>query len=89
MNVQSLILVVGSFLSNSYRLCSNDDQGYVNNDDQFTRKTAIAQDQFLDLANWCSQSLGTISILSFANKLVALQWEDQHFNHSRNLIADL
>ena len=24
---------------------------YVNNDDQFTRKTAILQDQFLDLVN--------------------------------------
>ena len=26
-------------------------QDYVNNDDQFTRKTAISQDKFLDLAN--------------------------------------
>ena len=56
---------------------------YVNNDDQFTRKTAILQNMFLELIN----PLGTRLIHCFTNKLMALQWEFQHLQHSRNLYA--
>ena len=47
---------------------------YVNNDDQFTRKTAIPQDKFFDLVNLVLTTIWTVLILSFANKLIALQW---------------
>ena len=49
---------------------------YVHNDhDQSTRKTAIPQDKFLDLANLVL----TITVLSFTNNLTALQWEVMRF----------
>ena len=35
----------------SYNWCAKHNQGSVNNDDQFTRKTVIPQDKFLDLVN--------------------------------------
>ena len=47
---------------------------YVNNDDQFTRKTAIPQDKFFDLVNLVLTTIWTVLILSFTNKLIALQW---------------
>ena len=47
---------------------------YVNNDDQFTRKTAIPQDKFFDLVNLVLTTIWTVLTLSFANKLIALQW---------------
>ena len=56
---------------------------YVNNDDQFTRKTAILQNMFFELVN----PLGIRLIFCFTNKLMALQWEVQYLQHSRNLYA--
>ena len=47
---------------------------YVNNDDKFTRKTAIPQDKFFDLVNLVLTTIWTVLILSFTNKLIALQW---------------
>ena len=47
---------------------------YVHNDDQFTRKMTIYQDKFLDLINLVLTTTGTLSILSFTNKIMALQW---------------
>ena len=47
---------------------------YVNNDDQFTRKTAIPQDKFFDLVNLVLTTIWTVLILGFTNKLIALQW---------------
>ena len=47
---------------------------YVHNDDQFTRKMTIYQEKFLDLINLVLTTTGTLSILSFTNKIMALQW---------------
>ena len=41
---------------------------YVNNDDQFTRKTVIPQDKFLDLVHLILATLATLLILSFTKK---------------------
>ena len=52
---------------------------YVSNDNQFTRKKAISQDNLLDLVKLLILSFsGILLVLSFTNKLMALQWEDQH-----------
>ena len=51
---------------------------YVNNDDQFSRKTAISQDKFLDLVNLVLTTTLYIFSFSFTNKLMVLQWEVQH-----------
>ena len=48
---------------------------HVNNNDQFTRKNATSKDKFPGLVNLV---LTTTKILNFTNKLMALQWEDQH-----------
>ena len=53
----------------------------VNNDDQFTMKTAIPQDKFLDLVNLVLRTLGTL--------LIALQWEDQHLQPRQKFISKL
>ena len=51
---------------------------YVSNDNQFTRKKAISQDNLLDLVKLLILSFsGILLVLSFTNKLMALQWEDQ------------
>ena len=62
---------------------------YVHSDDQFARKTAIPQDKFLDLVNLVlTTTWYTSLILSFINKLTALQWEAQHLSTTaRNLYA--
>ena len=63
---------------------------YVNNDDQFTRKTAIPQDKFLDLVNLVLITIWyTFKILSFTNKRMALQWEDQHLQPQQKFICRL
>ena len=54
---------------------------YVN-DDQFTRKTAISQDKFLDLVH-------LVLILSFTNKLMVCHERPSIFNHIRNLYVGL
>ena len=46
---------------------------YVNNDDQFSRKTAISQDKFLDLVNLVLTTTLYIFSFSFTNKLMVLQ----------------
>ena len=48
---------------------------YVNNDNQFTRKMAVLQDKILGLVNLVLTTTWYILILSFTNKLMALQWE--------------
>ena len=48
---------------------------YVHSDDPFARKTAIPQDKFLDLVNLVLTTTWYTLILSFINKLMALQWE--------------
>ena len=52
---------------------------YVFNDDQYTRKTAIPEDKFLDLVN-------LVLVFSFINKLMALQWDDQHLQPQQKSI---
>ena len=51
-------------------------KGYVNNDDQFTRKAAICQDKFLDLVHLVLTTMGGHGRPSI-------------FNHSKNLYAGL
>ena len=51
---------------------------YVNNDGQFTRKTAIPQDKFLDLVNLFLTTNWYTFSSNFTNELIPLQWEDQH-----------
>ena len=53
----------------------------VNNDDQFTMKTAIPQDKLLDLVNLVLRTLGTL--------LIVLQWEDQHLQPRQKFISKL
>ena len=62
---------------------------YVNNDGQFSRKTAIFQDQFLDLVHLFYQPLGTLLILSSTNKLMALPWEAQRLQPQQKFISRL
>ena len=37
---------------------------YVNNDDQFTRKTSITRDKFIDLVNLAFLTFDTLSVLN-------------------------
>ena len=60
---------------------------FVNNDDQFTRKTAISQDKRPDLVNLVLTTTWYSFNSQFTNKLMALEWEVQHFDHKRNLYA--
>ena len=62
---------------------------YVNNDDQFTRKTAIPQNKFLDLVHLVLTTTWYTFILSFTNKLTAFLGRSNIYNHSRNLYAGL
>ena len=62
---------------------------YVNNDDQFTRKTAIPQNKFLDLVHLVLTTTWYTFILSFTNKLIAFLGRSSIYNHSRNLYAGL
>ena len=62
---------------------------YVNNDNQFTRKTAIPQDKFLDLVHLVLTTTWYILILSFTNKLMALPWEAQHLQPQQKFICRL
>ena len=55
---------------------------YDNNDDQFTWKTAIPQDKFLDLVHLVFTTTSTLLISSFTNKLMVLPWEAQHLQFS-------
>ena len=50
---------------------------YVNNDDQFTRKTVIPQDTFLDLVNLVLTTTWYTFNSQFY-QMRALQWEVQH-----------
>ena len=59
----------------------------IKNEGQFARKTAIPQDKFLDLVNLVLTPLGTLSILSFINKLMALQWEAQYLQPQQKFIC--
>ena len=58
---------------------------YVNNNDQY---------KFLDLVNlvlttnWHTP-LGTLLILSFTNKFMVLQWEDQHLQPKQKFLCRL
>ena len=62
---------------------------YVNNDDQFTRKTAIPQDKFLDLVHLVLTFTWYTLILSFTNKLMALPWEAQQLQPQQKFICRL
>ena len=62
---------------------------YVHSDGQFTRKTAIPQEKFLDLVNLVLTTLGTLLIFSFTNKLIALQWKAQHLQPQEKFICKL
>ena len=62
---------------------------YVNNDDQFTRKTAIPQDKFLDLVHLVLTTTWLGPLLSFTNKLMALSWEAQHLQPQYKFICRL
>ena len=62
---------------------------YVNNDDQFTRKTAIPQDKFLDLVHLVLTTTWYTLILQFTNKLMALPWEAEHLRPQQKLIYRL
>ena len=62
---------------------------YVHNDDQFTRKMTIYQDKFLDLINLVLTTTGALSILSFTNKIMALQWQVQYLQPQQNFISRL
>ena len=61
---------------------------HVKNDDQFTRKTAIPQDKFLDLVNLVLTTTWYTFISQFYhNKLMVLQWEDQHLQPQQKFIS--
>ena len=62
---------------------------YVNNDGQFTRKTAIPQDKFLDLVNLFLTTNWYTFSSNFTNKLMSLQWEDQHLQLQHKFICNL
>ena len=62
---------------------------YVNNDDQFTRKTAIPQNKFLDLVHLVLTTTWYTFILSFTNKLMVLSWEIQHLRPQQKFICRL
>ena len=62
---------------------------YVNNDGQFTRKTAIPQDKFLDLVNLFLTTNWYTFSSNFTNKLMSLQWEDQHLQLQHKFICRL
>ena len=62
---------------------------YINNDDQFTRKTAIPQDKFLDLVHLVLATTWYTLILQFTNKLMALSWEAQHLQPQQKFICRL
>ena len=51
---------------------------FVINDNQFTRKTAILQDKFLDLINLVLIATWYTFNSKFYQKMMALQWGDQH-----------
>ena len=62
---------------------------YVNNDGQFTRKTAIPQDKFLDLVNLFLTTNWYTFSSNFTNELIPLQWEDQHLQLQHKFICRL
>ena len=51
---------------------------YVNNDYQFTRKTAVPQDKFLDLVNYVLTNIWYNSNPQFYQQTDSLQWENQY-----------
>ena len=62
---------------------------YVNNDGQFTRKKVILQDKFLDLVNLFLTTNWYTFSSTFTNKLMSLQWEDQHLQLQHKFICRL
>ena len=62
---------------------------YVNNDDQFTRKTAIPQDKFLDLVHLVLATTWYTFNTQFTNKLMALPWEANHLQPQQKFICRL
>ena len=61
---------------------------YVN-DDQFTRKTAIPPDKFLDLINLVLTTTWYTFNPQFYQQNVALQWENQHLQPQQIFICRL
>ena len=59
---------------------------YVNNDDQFIRKTAILQDKFLDWLDYVLATTWYTFILGFIYKPMALQREDQYLRPQQKYI---
>ena len=65
---------------------SNIMKDYVNNDDQFIRKTAILQDKFLDWLDYVLATTWYTFILGFIYKPMALQREDQYLRPQQKYI---
>ena len=64
-------------------------KNYINNVNQFTSKTALPQDKFLDLAQLVLTVTWYTFILSFTNKLMALPWEAQDLQPQHKFINRL
>ena len=62
---------------------------YVNNDHQFTRKTATTQDKFFDLHSLVLTTTWYTFNSKFTNNLMALQWENQGHQPQQKFICRL
>ena len=62
---------------------------YVNNDHQFTRKTAATQDKFFDLHSLVLTTSWYTFNSKFTNNLMALQWENQGHQLQQKFICRL
>ena len=60
---------------------------YVNNDGQFTRKTTVSQDKFLDLVNLVLTTSCYTFNSQFYQQSDGVPMKTSIFNHSRNLYA--
>ena len=62
---------------------------YLNNDSQFTREMGIPLGKFLDLANLVLATACMLLIISFTNKLMTLQREEQYFQPQQQFMCRL